>query len=193
MKRIIPIIISVILITLALSSCGKSQVDVPQEEKIKAICELTTIEAYYTNLAKSTLKKDGVIDAFDKERKFWVEYEGYAKIGVDMKKVSMKTSGNTISITMPKAEILEVGLKSSSFDENSYIYANGGWFFPIKIKVEDLRDAVTEAQKVMREEVENTPYLFAQAQDKAVSLIENYINKLGEASNIKYEIVWNIQ
>ena len=45
----------------------------------------------------------------------------------------------------------------------------------------------------MKKSVEENTALLARAQDRAKRLIENYIDKLGDASDIKYEIVWKYE
>ncbi len=186
MKRIFAIILSALFVTLCFSSCEKAPTNSPSESQIKAICELTTVEAYYNNLAKSIKKDDIVFGLGEREKEFWLEYEGYAKIGIDMSDLSMNVSENIVTIIMPSATLQEVGLISDSFDENSYICSDGS----LKIKAEDLTKAVSVAQNEMKEEVLKNKALFIQAQDKAKILIENYINKLGEMSGIEYEIIW---
>ena len=42
----------------------------------------------------------------------------------------------------------------------------------------------------MSESIKNNRSLLLNAQDRAKELIENYINKLGEISNIEYQIDW---
>ena len=54
-------------------------------------------------------------------------------------------------------------------------------------------DAVGKAQENMKKSVEENTALLARAQDRAKRLIENYIDKLGDASDIKYEIVWKYE
>ena len=49
---------------------------------------------------------------------------------------------------------------------------------------------MNNAQKDIREEIENDPSLFANAQDRAKKLIENYINKLGETTGTVFTIEW---
>ena len=40
----------------------------------------------------------------EKERKFWSEYTGVAKIGIDMSDVNMKVDGTSVEITIPDAK-----------------------------------------------------------------------------------------
>lgn len=184
MKSIFAIVLSALFVILCSASCKKAPVNSPSESQIKAICELTTVEAYYNNLAKST-KTDKILFV-ERDKEFWLEYEGYAKIGIDMSDVSIDISEDIVTITMPDATLQEVGLISESFDENSYICSDGS----LKIEAEDITKAVEDAQNEMREEALKNKILFVQAQDKAKTLIENYINKLGEMSGIEYNIIW---
>lgn len=187
MKRVTAIILSAFFVAFCFTSCKDARVNLPEEEQIKAICELTTVKAYYNNLAKSTKNNTNILN---KDRDYWFEYEGYAKIGIDMSKVSMTVDDNTITIVMPNAELQQIGVNSDSFDDDNYIASADGFLFKNKIDSEDLRQTVKIAQEEMEKEVLRNTALFTRAQEKAKTLIENYINKLGEMSKIKYTIVW---
>ena len=79
----------------------------PEVEELKSICELATLECYYHNVAKSVKTKgDGIAHIGEKERVFWIEYSGVAKVGIDMSKVKMESAdeeGKYI-ITIPKSD-----------------------------------------------------------------------------------------
>ena len=99
MKKIISICLTIAIISM-LCSCGKTES--PKVEQIKAICELSTIKAYYNNVAKST-KEAGRNwwNVLEKDREFWIEYDGVAEIGIDMDKVTMEIKDDIVYVTMP--------------------------------------------------------------------------------------------
>ena len=60
----------------------------PDLAQIRSICDLATLECYYHNVAKSTKEKgSGLAHLGEKERKFWIEYTGVVKIGIEMSDV----------------------------------------------------------------------------------------------------------
>ena len=99
MKRFIALILLIVSI-LALCSCTEeSTTQVLKEEDIRAVCELATLECYYNNVAKIEKKATNI---FQKDRKMWIEYEGIAKIGINLSELEIAIFGDTITMTMPK-------------------------------------------------------------------------------------------
>ena len=92
----------------------------PDISQIRSICELATLECYYHNVAISTKEKgQGLSHIGEKDREFWIEYSGVAKLGINMAKVSMEIQNKDIVITIPKAQLL--GLSDYTISPDSYI------------------------------------------------------------------------
>lgn len=160
----------------------------PDISQIRSICELATLECYYHNVAVSTKEKGkGISHIGEKDREFWIEYSGVAKLGVNMSKVDMEVNGKDIVITIPKAELL--GLSNYSFSEDSYISEDDG-INKNPITPENQTQAVQEAQKQIREKFANDDAMLMRAQDRAKNLIENYINQLDEIWGAEYQVTW---
>ena len=160
----------------------------PDISQIRSICELATLECYYHNVAVSTKEKGkGIPHIGEKDREFWIEYSGVAKLGVNMSKVDMEVNGKDIVITIPKAELL--GLSNYSFSEDSYISEDDG-INKNPITPENQTQAVQEAQKQIREKFANDDAMLMRAQDRAKNLIENYINQLDEIWGAEYQVTW---
>lgn len=138
-KKIVMAAILLGLLASLFPSCGKSgrQQEIAEEStenlktpspdisQIRSICELATLECYYHNVAASTKEKGkGISHIGEKDREFWIEYSGVAKLGVNMSKVDMEVNGKDIVITIPKAELL--GLSDYTFSEDSYISEDDG-------------------------------------------------------------------
>lgn len=189
----------VILFTIIYTVCcllyacsGKDKEQLPANEpdisQIRSICDLATLECYYHNVAVSTKEKGtGLLHIGEKERSFWIEYSGVAKLGINMSKVTMEKNGNEIIITIPKAELLE--LSDYSFTEDSYISSEDG-LNKNPITAENQIDAIAAAQEDIREAFSNDDSMLMRAQDRAKKLIENYINQLGAISETDYQIQW---
>ncbi|MCM1257513.1 MAG: DUF4230 domain-containing protein [Roseburia sp.] len=160
----------------------------PDISQIRSICELATLECYYHNVAISTKEKGkGLSHIGEKDREFWIEYSGVAKLGVNMSKVDMEVNGKEIVITIPKAELL--GLSDYSFSEDSYISEDDG-INKNPITPENQTQAVQKAQGDIRQKFANDESMLMQAQERAKNLIENYINQLDEIFGAEYQIRW---
>ena len=144
MKKTIAFIILITFIC-SFSGCSNQSKAVIKEEDIHAICELATLKCYYNNVAQIDKKKDNI---FQKDRKMWIEYEGVATIGVDMSQIKIETSGNTITITMPEAELLSLGVNTDTFGEKLVVSSDKGWF-DSKINSEEQNQAMLKGDEEM--------------------------------------------
>ena len=197
------LIIVIMILIISVIGCGNksdtsaNSAEVVQEDnvrkepdllQIRSICKLATLECYYHNVAKANKGAGtGISHLGESDRKFWVEYDGTDKIGVDMSRGSMDVDGTNITIYMPEAEILSIKLDSESLS-NTVSDADSWNSNPIKGK--DVTQAVYDAQESIKDEIGKDSTLFASAQDRAKKLIENYINKLGELTDTKFTITW---
>lgn len=191
-KKRISVVVLLICCCL-LCGCEKKQKQtfMPEEEQIRKICELSTIECHYNNVAKGIQTKgEGILHLGEKDRKYWVEYTGVAKLGIDMSKVSMEIEENNIVIKMPEAEIQFMGYDEDSYNEESVITSEDNFFNKNKITVEKQQEAIAEAQKTMEETILGNKELMSNAQNRAKILIENYINEIGNATGVTYNIEW---
>lgn len=170
----------------ALPETGQAQA--PDISQIRSICELATLECYYHNVAISTKEKgSGLPHIWEKEREFWIEYSGVAKLGINISKVSMKIDGSLITVTVPKAELL--GLSDYSFSKDSYISEDDG-INKNPITPENQTGAVKAAQEDIKKKFAKDDAMLIRAQDRAKNLIENYINQIGQISEKDYQIKW---
>jgi len=93
-------------------------------------------------------------------------------------------------VTLPQAEVLSITIDNATLNENSYITSKDG-FNRNKIEASDQTAAINDAQKEMEETVMKNSTLLLNAQNRAKTLIENYIMQLGEAIGVQYNIEWN--
>ncbi|MBQ7036222.1 MAG: DUF4230 domain-containing protein [Clostridia bacterium] len=185
-KAIIAVLTCLCLLTTGCKPKENVPVQKPDIMQIRAICNLATLECYYNNVAKSN--KTG--NWAQKDRKFWIEYTGIAKIGIDMSKVNMEINGTEVMVTLPDAELLNIDICENDLNSASYIQSGDGWLFKNKITAEDQTFAINSAQTEMSENVKNNRSLLLNARDRAQDLIENYIKRMGEMSGITYAINW---
>lgn len=189
MKKILSIVM-LLALTVSISACNTNK-KTPNLEQVKAICELSTLKCYYNNVAKSEKKKGtGITHMFEADREFWIEYEGCANIGIDMSLVEMVIKNNDIFITLPKAEVVEIGIVDETLNNDSYKISKDSFWNKNKITTEEQQAAVAKAQKKMEETIKENDLIFKNAEKRAKDLIENYIIELGKTSNTTYNIEW---
>ena len=188
------IILLLVLAVSMFSGCAQKVQNVSKEPdimQIRSICNLATLECYYHNVAKSKKESgSGISHIGEVDRKFWVEYTGIAKIGIDMSEVDMKIVDDKVSVFIPDAKLLSTSIYEKELNEDSYIFSGDSWFNKNKITAEDQTSAINKAQAEMAETVMNNAALLLSAQSRAQKLIENYIVQLGQLSNIEYKIEW---
>ena len=182
----------ILICSCVLCGCGKEQQTLlPEEEKIRQICELSTLECEFNNVAKGEKTKgEGISHVGEKDRKYWIEYIGIVKLGIDVSKVSLEIEENNVVISMPQAELQYIGIKDDSYNEESIITSQDAFFNKNKITVEEQKEAITNAQENMKETILESEDLMRKAQDRAKSLIENYIINIGNATGVTYNIEW---
>ena len=192
-KRIIALALMLSLLIGCMTACaGNSQSieEKPDITTIRSICEMATLECYYHNVAKSDKTASrGITHVGEKDRKFWVEYDGVVKLGIDMSKVKMTVENRDITITIPKAKVLSVTINEDSYNKDSFIAAKDG-INSNKITAEDATKAVKEANEEMKETAQENTALLANAQHRAKDLIENYVQQIGKATGVEYKINW---
>ena len=176
-----------------LCACGKEekQAKLPEISTVQNICELSTLKCRYNNLAKSVKESgSGILHWGEKDRTFWIEYTGEVEIGVEMSKVGMKVKGEKVTITMPKAKILQTKIDDNTLNTDSFVMSEDSWFNKNEITTKDQQGAIKNAQEKMLKQVEQDEALFAQAEERAKRLIGNYVKEMGKAAGVEYEIVW---
>ncbi len=155
--RKIAILSSLMLIVCIISGCSQKNsqaANAPDITQIRSICNLATLECYYHNVAKSEKTAgSGVSHIGEKDRKFWIEYTGIAKIGIDMSNVDIKIEGEKITIFMPNAKLLRIDIYANDLSESTYVTSDDAWFNKNKITAEDQTSAINNAQAEMAESV----------------------------------------
>ncbi|MBE5934728.1 MAG: DUF4230 domain-containing protein [Lachnospiraceae bacterium] len=186
MKKII--ILLMCIVTLGCTSCKKEEVKElkPEAPQMKSICELATMKCYYHNVAKfKETDAEGIL-WWQKDRHFWIEYDGIVTLGVEAALVDIKVKGNRVTITMPPAKVLSCEVNEKTLTEDSYIIAKGS----ADVEAEHQTEAFKKAQKNMKNEAEKDEALLASARQRAEKLLEDYVNNIGELVDKKYEIKW---
>ncbi len=162
------------------------KIEGPELSQIRSICKLATLECYYHNVAKSKKAAgSGLSHWGENDRVFWTEYSGVVKIGVDMSKGTISVDGTDVTVFMPNAEIINIKLDAESVQEP---ITNADGINKNPIDSDDVTKAIKDAQEQIEESITTNSSLLANAQDRAQKLIENYLEKLGEASDVEFHV-----
>jgi hypothetical protein len=178
-----------LLLIFSLVSCGEAEPESeekPEESQMKAICELAVMDCYYHNVAKFEQEDAERFLFWLKDKKFWIEYGGIVTLGVDVSKVTMDIKNDKVIITIPPAEVLNCKVDSSSLSEESFVVAADS----AKITADDEIKAFDMAQQQLKEAAASDVVLLANAQQRAQSLLEEYVANVGKNVGTEYTIQW---
>lgn len=173
---------------LLTTACGKAEepaLPLPQEEQVKTICQLAVLECEYHNLAKY---QDGQkVERFlwmTKGKRFWVEYSATAVLGINADQVSMELQGDVVSITLPRARVLNCKVNGDSLSKDSYIVDKDS----APVTAEDEVRAFKDAQDSLQQTVEADGDMLNLAQTRVEDLLRNYVNSLAKATGTEYQV-----
>ena len=172
---------------LLTTACGKAEepaLPLPQEEQVKTICQLAVLECEYHNLAKFEQKDASKFLWMIKDKRFWVEYSATAVLGINADQVSMELQGDVVSITLPRARVLDCKVNGDSLSKDSYIVDKAS----APVTAEDEVAAFQEAQDGLQKTVEADNNMMNLAQKRAEELLRNYVNSLAKATGTEYQV-----
>ena len=172
---------------LLTTACGKAEepaLPLPQEEQVKTICQLAVLECEYHNLAKFEQKDASKFLWMIKDKRFWVEYSATAVLGIDADQVSMELQGDVVSITLPRARVLNCKVNGDSLSKDSYIVDKDS----APVTAQDEVAAFQDAQDGLQKTVEADNNMMNLAQKRAEELLRNYVNSLAKATGTEYQV-----
>ena len=190
MKKMIALLLALAAL-LGCTACGQKE-EAPTVElavtEMRAICELSTMDCYYHNVAKYFEEdaQKGFLGIGKKDKHFWIEYSGIVRMGIDVSLVKVEVEDMQVTITIPEAKVLKCTVDSESLSQNSYIVDENS----AQVEAADEVLAVSEAQRQLEETAAKDKTLLANAQQRAKSLLEEYIKNIGEAVGEEYKIDW---
>ena len=191
MKKVL-VLFLVIVLLFTITACGKSDnktIDMePKVSQMKAICELAVMDCYYHNVAKYFQEDadNGFLGIGKKDKHFWIEYSGVVKLGIDVSLVKVEVSDNLITITIPEAKVLGCKVDSATLTKDSFIVDKNS----ATVTAEDEIKAFSDAQKQLEETATNDKALLANAQQRAMELLEDYVLNIGNTVGKEYTIKW---
>ena len=189
MKKVVAVLLA-ILLSLSVAACGGKEQELanmePEVSQMKAICELAVMDCYYHNVAKFEEEDAEGFLFWKKDKKFWIEYSGVVTLGIDVSQVEVEVTETQVTITMPPAGVQRCRVDSSSLTEESFIVADGS----ASIDAEDEVAAFDAAQTALEDTASRDSVLLANAQQRAQSLLEDYIKNVGNMVGKEYSIQW---
>ena len=188
MKTIL-VLLPILLFSFSTVSCGKKEKSLEKEPKVsqmKAICELAVMDCYYHNVAKYFEEDASGALFWKKDKNFWIEYSGVVRLGIDASQIEMQIKGNRVTITLPKAKVMNCPAEPNALSNDSIIIASDS----ADVDAQDQKRAFEEAQNNMKAEAENDTALLANAQQRVQNLLEEYVKNIGNAVGKEYSISW---
>lgn len=190
MKKVMILFLAVIMLVMG-TACEKQPPEEPiiiepKLSQMKYICELSVMDCYYHNVAKYNEEDAAGMLWWKKDKKFWIEYSGVVKLGIDASLVNMEVNGTQVTITLPKAKVLGCKVDSASLTKASYIVDKNS----ADISAEDEIAAFNDAQNQLEENASNNQALLAEAQQRAEALLEDYVTNIGTVMGREYSIKW---
>lgn len=188
MKKILLWVLMMALLVL-MAGCGQKKEEVsaePEISRMRAICELATIDCYYHNVAKDFEPDVEKTLWWSKDRHFWVEYGGVVTLGIDVSKVTMEVSGDRVIITMPEAQVLRCKVDSSTLTADSYIVDKDS----VEITAADEIVTLEKSVRDMEQKAAQDEILLSNARQRAQTLLEEYVKNIGAAVGKEYIVEW---
>ena len=159
--------------------------------KIEKICELSTVEAYYHNVADETKpasSKIGEILGSIGYKRYWVEYDAIIKYGINAKKVKIEAPNikNEVKVFIPEAEVLGEPVLITELVQDP-ITDTG---FLTKVTPEDKNLALENSIKTLKEKANNDADNLKLARDRAKTFFEKYIINAGKEMGVEYKVIF---
>lgn len=197
-------LVAVLLTFVSLVACSETtnSQDVEENEKPEIVMteedlnrkihlnsELATLEIKYNNVAIGNVKaKEGFGHWGEKDRSFWVEYSGTAKLGCDLSKVNVVVKNESVIITIPEIQIIgnldwETNSAREYITPDSKLNSN-------EISPDVKNQTVNRAQKDMKEKILNDEKLCSKAEENLKNIIESYVKEMGRLNGVEYKIDW---
>lgn len=188
MKKIVSFffVFTICIMCVGCNKMNKTKTLEPETSRMKTILELATMDCYYHNVAKYNQKDATGALWWKKDRNFWIEYAGVVRIGIDITLVSMDVDGDTVTITIPQAKVLSCTVDEATLTKESFIVAKDS----AKVEATHQIEALKEAQSRMEQSASEDTVLLLNAQQRAQSLLEDYVNNIGNLIGKEYKFKW---
>lgn len=158
----------------------------PELSQMRSICELAAVDCYYHNVAKYMEEDAEGILFWKKDRKFWVEYSGVVRLGIDASRLGMQVDGDVVTISIPPAKVLGCKVDETSLNEDSFIVAKDS----AKVEAEHQTEAFKETQGKMEQLANEDTAMLNNAEQRVQELLTGYVKNIGSLVGKEYQIKW---
>lgn len=188
-KKIIAIFIAVIAVCVALMiiviRIKPEVVEVSEFSAIKNLCENATLMCYYHNVAEYKSGQESFLGLG--YEKYWIEYNGIIKYGIDMQEVEVNEpdDNGVVKIYVPNAKVLECNVDESSMQKpitDTGIFAS--------ITIDEKSKAYANAQQTMKQNAENDKEMLNRAKENAKEILVKFVLDIGKQIGENYKIEW---
>ena len=154
---------------------------------MRAISELSVMECYYHNVAKFDQKNAEQFLFWSKDKRFWIEYSGTVRIGVDAAEVKLESIGDDkFKVTIPFGRVLSCTVDSGALTADSYVVDTDS----AAVTADDEVYAFQEAQKQLEANATKNTKLLSDAQLQVKKLLNEYIQNVGSTVGKNYSVTW---
>lgn len=165
-------------------------IQTPDFSEIVKLGDLMTLKCYYHNVAEYEKEPDGLFKyglLQVGKKKFWIEYTGTVKIGIDINKIKIGNPDENggVRVYIPEVDKFDANQDSNSIQEPVY---EKSWF--TSITTEEKTAALAQAQDYMLEAAKTDRTMITRAKENAKSIIEQYIINTGMALGQEYQVEW---
>lgn len=185
LNKIILILLATTLACSITTGCSQMSEAEPDFSQTKAVAELATLQCTYHNVAE--IYNDGTDYLFGLVnvgyKKAWFEFDGKVTLGIDGTKVHIDgpDQNGLVTIYIPQVEIQQVDPDQDTFSD---IYDDKGLFE--KITLADQAEALRKAEETMTHSAQRDSTLLNEAQERAATVLFNYVKKSGKAIGKDY-------
>lgn len=156
----------------------------PNISEIKKISELAVLDCYYHTVARITKPADGIGKA---DKTLWEEFTVKVKLGIDTSKLDMIIKDSIVAIILPPVEIIgEPEILAESINK----IASEDGVFKNDISGDEIIMLEQDAEKRVVSEVKEDRAIIENAVNRVKTVLESYIDEIGELSGKKYTIDW---
>ena len=158
--------------------------------KIEKICTLSTIEAYYHNVASKTQDATTIGKIFGNigYKKYWLEYDAIVQYGIDARKVKISKPNfkNEVKVYIPNAEVLGEPILVKDYIEDPVTDTG----FLTSVSGDDKTQAVEESVKELKDEASKDIEHLNLARERAKKFFESYIVNAGKEIGTNYTVIF---
>lgn len=178
------IILFSLLTLFIFNSCKKNTIT-PSISELRNISELAVLDCFYHTVAKKNKPADGI---GKNDKTMWYEFNVELKLGIDTSKIKMDINETDVTIVLPP--IQAIGDPIIPAETINCVSSVDGWRKTVLTPEEQFQVVEDAKNDVINKIHGGDPALIKNAESRVKTIIESYINRMGEQCGIEYTITW---